>query len=854
METNHPPDATQVLEMALKAPPDQRAQIVRELCGTDDALHQEVLSLLRVAERAGGFLETPAVLAMTTGMSHESEWAGLGAGDAVGPYRIVRRVGTGGMGDVYLAEQTEPIRRRVAMKIVKPGMDTRAVLARFRQERRTLSLIEHPGVARVYDAGSTERGLPYFIMEFVDGVPLTAYCNEHDLPVAERVSLFQQVCGAVHFAHQKGVIHRDLKPSNVLVELAEGSPRAKVIDFGIAKALEDDASEATLVTGAGQFIGTPEYMAPEQASGGADVRSDVFSLGVMLYELVTGTLPVDRDRVRRMTGKELGAYLVTTTPKRPSTALAERRSVVDAVAPMGTLPRELDWILMKCLERDPARRYASVAALSEDLSRMLAHEPVSAGPPSRAYRASKFIRRNRAAVAGACIVALALIGGTVAASIGFVRARDSQQKAEAAALHAEKVNDFLERMLLTIRPETARGMDTALLRMMAEEAEAAMGTDLADVPEAEADISLTLARIYGATSDWERSVTLATRARDLYSVLKGPDDSDTIASMDWLSSGLDALGRVDEAVKMSEDAYQRSLRSYGPDDPQTLTTMNNLGNLYMAVFRLDDADRLITESYEKQREIFGNEDENTLSVLSNLASLRDRQGRTEESLELLTTCVEARLRSNGEDHPKTIATMNNLAATLQNLERFDEAEPWLIRVIALSEQVNGPDHAMTLTALNNLGSQYKSTGRLEEAVPIFERAIAGLERRSGPDAFETLATKRNLGEVLGMMGRVEESEGLLRDVVERARRALVPEHPLNAIAPVVLSIGLSRQGRVAEAYQMLDETWDLIGELPPPGNAARAEVLRGLVFLSDTLGFQAENERWQQLFDEATSD
>lgn len=841
-DTGPTQSATRILAEALAAPADRRMEIVRLRCGPDHALRDEVVALLGVAERVGGFLETPAVIAMTTGSTPDSEWVGLGAGDRVGPYLVVRRVGTGGMGDVYLAEQPEPIKRRVAIKIVKPGMDTRAVLARFRQERRTLSMIEHPGVARVYDAGSTERGLPYFVMEFVDGVPLTTYCNDNGASLTQRVNLFRQVCDAVHHAHQKGVIHRDLKPSNILVEVADAAARAKVIDFGIAKALGDETTVATLVTGAGQFIGTPEYMAPEQASGDADVRSDVFSLGVVLYELVTGALPVDRDRVRRMTGKELGEYLGSTTPKRASTVIAERLRDSPSPQSPASVPRELDWILIRCLERDPERRYASVAALSQDLARMLSHEPVEAGPPSRVYRASKFIRRNRTGVLAASIAMLALVGGTVAASVGFVRARQSQRQ-------AQEVSDFLQRMLLTIRPEHARGHDTTLLRMMADDAEQSLD-ELVGVPGAEADIRLTLARVYGATNDWPKTIEHATRAEELYARLKGPRHTDTIAALDWIAVSMDARGDSEGAIRVASEALERAQQGLGDDHDTTITCMNNLGNLYLAVFRLDDAEHWLTRAYQARIEQFGLNDAGTLATMSNLASLRDRQGRFEESIELLETSLGVIESKYPEVHPQTALIVNNLATLYQTLDRYEEAEPLLIRACTLQESIYGSEHSLTLSALNNLASLYKSTSRIEQAEPLFRRAAYGLERIAGPDAFETLACKRNLGEVLGMMNRFDEAEIVLSDVVERAEASLVPSHPLNAIAPVVYTMLLSRQGRIAEAYQRLDDTWTYISSAPPPGNSARGEVLKGLVFLSRSLGFEQANREWQAMLED----
>ncbi len=765
------------------------------------------------------------------------------------------------MGDVYLAEQEEPIRRRVAIKVVKPGMDSRAILTRFRHERQTLTMLEHAGIARVYDAGSTERGLPYFVMEFVDGEPLNEYCQKHGVELEGRLAIFREVCAAVQHAHQKGVIHRDLKPSNVLVHEQAGRPIVKIIDFGIAKALVDQGDEASLATRAGQFIGTPEYMAPEQASGAADVRSDVFSLGVMLYQLVTGTLPMNRDQLRRMTGRELSEYISKSTPRKPSTVVAERRregqgGPADRAAPpaLGATPRELDWIIMRCLEPVPGRRYASVAALSDDLGRMLRHEPVEAGPPSRLYKASKFVRRNRGGVIAASAVVLAMIGGTVAASVGFVRARESQQRSDQAAQHAQKVSDFLERMLLSLKPERSQGMDTTLLRIMVDDAEAMIDKELAEVPVAEADIRLTLARIRAATGEWDQCLVHSERALELYEEIHGPEHRDTIAALDWVAQAAESQGEYERALAMAREAAQRAERVYGPDDTITLTTQGNYGALLVNRMMLDEAERVLTGAYDRRAALYGDESPDALSTLSTLASLRREQYRFEEALTLRERLLETRVRLDGEKHPFTILEMSNVATVLIDMERYEAAEPIVLRAIELSEEVNGEDHPFTLSSLNNLASIYKATGRVEEAYTTLCRACEGIDRRHGKDSFESIVGHRNLGEVLGMLGRLEEAEAVMRDVCERSSRLLTPEHPMNAVAPTVLAMTLARQGRMQDAYAVLTDAWDLISTAAPPGNGARGQVLRGLVFISERIGKPEEHARWRELFVEATGE
>jgi non-specific serine/threonine protein kinase/serine/threonine-protein kinase len=379
-----------------------------------------------------------------------------GVGDRIGPYLLLEQIGEGGFGVVYLAEQEHPIRRRVALKVIKLGMDTRQVIARFEQERQALAIMDHPGIAKVLDAGSTASGRPYFVMELVRGLPITQFCDEHRLGVRDRLTLFASVCDAVQHAHQKGIIHRDLKPSNILVVLADGDhPSPKVIDFGIAKATQARLAERTVFTELRQLIGTPEYMSPEQAGfDGAtvqdiDTRSDVYSLGVLLYELLTGVTPFDPRSLRAAAFDELRRVIREVDPPRPSTRLSTVETLGDVAARRDTQPNrlreyvrgELDWIVMRCLEKDRVRRYASAADLARDVSRHLNHEALEAAPPSAVYRARKFIRRHRRAVLAAGAFVLTLVLGLVGTSVGGLwawNARNAAMRAEARALDAAK--------------------------------------------------------------------------------------------------------------------------------------------------------------------------------------------------------------------------------------------------------------------------------------------------------------------------------------------------------------------------------------------------------------------------------
>jgi serine/threonine protein kinase len=433
---------------ALARPPQERAAFVEAACASQPELRAAVEALLAAHEQPGSLLDSPALQGATSDAAPGGSGgqtglpASEGPGSRIGPYKLLQQIGEGGMGVVYLAEQEQPVRRRVALKIIKPGMDSRQVIARFEAERQALALMDHQNIARVLDAGTTDSGRPYFVMELVKGVPITKFCDEQHLTSRERLELFIPVCQAIQHAHQKGIIHRDLKPSNVLVALYDGKPVPKVIDFGVAKAIEQRLTERTLFTQLGQVVGTLEYMSPEQAELNQleiDTRSDIYSLGVLLYELLTGTTPLERQRLRSAAFTEMLRMIREEEPPRPSTRLSASGDKLPTIsaqrktepAKLTRLVRgELDWIVMKALEKDRARRYETANGFARDIERYLADEPVSACPPSAAYRLGKFLRRHKGPVLAAALVFCALLAGMAGTTLGLLGAEARRQEAE----------------------------------------------------------------------------------------------------------------------------------------------------------------------------------------------------------------------------------------------------------------------------------------------------------------------------------------------------------------------------------------------------------------------------------------
>jgi serine/threonine protein kinase len=442
-----------IFKVAVKLPPNERAAFLDQTCAADKELRREVESLLRAHDASGSFLQdSPLGSPATVAYEPIPERPGT----VIGPYKLMEQIGEGGMGLVFVAEQQQPVRRKVALKIIRPGMDSRQVLARFEAERQALALMDHQNIAKVYDAGTTESGRPYFVMELIHGVPLTEYCDANQLTPRQRLELFVPVCQAIQHAHQKGIIHRDIKPSNILVTMYDDHPVPKVIDFGVAKAIEQRLTEKTVYTQFGTLVGTFEYMSPEQAelnAFGVDTRSDIYSLGVLLYELLTGTTPLERARLREAAFGEIIRLIKEEEPPRPSVRLSTSGALPKVAAARKTDPArlskllrgELDWIVIRCLEKDRARRYDTASGLARDVERYLKDEPVEARPPSALYRFGKFARRNRAALLTTALVAAALVVGTALSTWQAVRATQAEELARARLADVEAANKEVQR-------------------------------------------------------------------------------------------------------------------------------------------------------------------------------------------------------------------------------------------------------------------------------------------------------------------------------------------------------------------------------------------------------------------------
>ncbi len=864
------PNAKDIFADSLEMTPGAREAYLERACAGNVRLLEEVRALLRAHPGESGFLSAPTVKqgVGTVGTLDAEEQPGA----VIGRYKLLQAIGEGGFGRVYMAEQREPVMRKVALKLIKLGMDTRQVVARFEAERQALAMMDHPNIARVLDGGATNAGRPYFVMELVRGDPITQYCDTHNQSTRERLELFKQVCMAVQHAHQKGIIHRDLKPSNVLVTMVDGKPVPKVIDFGIAKATNSRLTEKTVFTEFRQLIGTPEYMSPEQAEmSGVDIdtRSDVYSLGVLLYELLTGSTPFEGRKLRSAAWGELQRIIREEEPPKPSHRLSTMRETIGSVAShrsteparlVGLVRGELDWIVMKCLEKDRTRRYDAASALSTDIDRYLMGAPVSAAPASTSYRVRKFVRRNRAAVVTGAALTLALVGGIAGTTIGLLRTqtqrdravlaerekgeslalaeqREREAKAEAeradreaesarqSAAIARSANRFITDVISKANRGAQKGNPDVKVREVLDTAAAELDKHPEayepEVREATLDV---IGQTYSALGLYDLAERPIRESIELTKKRLTPGDPDIPVAMSQLVSMLQAAGRYAEAEREGREALRLAIAAKGDQDPLAAQAMVNLagvlpdrGQLGESINLAEAATRIFEKDPKKHAKAL-------TASLNALAVSLSKRGNVDRAIEAHQRAIDTSIGlekerlgtlggAEGPQTPELATALNSLGMAYFTKQDYAEAEKHVLQGLEMRRKLLGPDHPDVAISLNNLGGIAQGAGRMEDAERYLTEALELRRRVLGDDAAVTIGSVENLANLHQDKGELVEAERLYRKVLASYERTLGTRDVQISETKSNLATLVAQKGDLDGAISLLQEALEIRREI-----------------------------------------
>jgi serine/threonine protein kinase len=965
----NPPPEELLFQLALTKTIAERALFLDRECGDDKALRARLEALLAAHEQPATELAGADAAASTVKAAAIMEQPDEAVGQTLGRYKLLEKVGEGGCGVVYVAEQTEPVRRRVALKVIKLGMDTKQVVARFEAERQALAMMDHQNIAKVLDAGMTgggagwqpavsptgsrrgvasssapapsnapqaaspatqqtdslryAAGRPYFVMELVRGIKITDYCDQNNLSTKDRLDLFIKVCQAIQHAHQKGIIHRDIKPSNILVTLHDGVPVPKVIDFGIAKATEGRLTDATVYTQLHQFIGTPAYMSPEQAEmSGLDIdtRSDIYSLGVLLYELLAGSTPFDAKELMAGGIDAMRKTIREKEPVRPSTKLATlpgedltttaQRRGADPPKLIHLLKGDLDWIVMKCLEKDRQRRYETANGLAADLKRHLNNEPVTARPPSTAYRFQKLLRRNKVMSAAAALVITAILLGTAISLAQTLRAKRELRRAlaaEASALAAEakalteKANAqaalyFIQDDVLSQASPDAQPDRDLTVRALLDRIASRLDQATNRPPLVEASIRQTLGSVYTELGDTAKAMQHYQGALRLQREHLGERHPDTLRSLyglamaHWWSGDMPGAGPLtrqgleESRLVLGEKApltlqfmqaraftlaysgemrwteteplFLRALTLHrevlGPDHPATLRLMWGFGIGYLMHWQGAKAEPLVADALERSRRVLGEEHPNTSGLMGVLAATYLQLNQPEKAELLALRAIELRRRTLGEEHHRTVNGLLHLARSYVLQQQFAKADPLVERTIELCRRLPFEKSPFVTDSLSWLGWDYLEQGHVTKAETLCDLALQGMRRK--PDSIPMVNSPiiSRLGAIRLAQEKYAEAEALLREGSQLAENySPDPVHQFHIMS--LLGASLAGQKKYADAEPLLLQGYQELqqrqtGASSPHFNLPRriTESLERLVQLYDAWGKPAQAAEWKQ--------
>jgi serine/threonine protein kinase/tetratricopeptide (TPR) repeat protein len=823
--------------------PLERAALLERECAERPEVRQRLDQLLDAHFQSNALLDAPG-LAQTDAFRNETvastapfRMAAEAEGTVIaGRYKLLQQIGEGGMGSVWMADQTEPVKRRVAVKLIRVQQgNSRTILSRFEAERQAIALMDHPHIAKLLDAGTTPDGSPFFVMELVKGVPLNEFCDAHHLTIRDRLNLFMQICSAVQHAHQKGIIHRDIKPSNILVESHDGKAVPRVIDFGLAKATSGlQLSENTLFTAFGSIMGTPLYMAPEQATFNAvdvDTRADVYALGVILYELLTGTTPITRDSMKKAALDEMLRLIREQEAPTPSSRLSTVESMPSIAANRQMEPQklgrfmkgELDWMVMKALSKERDRRYETATGFAKDIERFLNNEPVAAGPPSASYRLRKFVKRNRGQVIAASLVLVALLAGVAGTTLGLIEARRQESLAKRqetlANERAEGERLAKQKALEAAEGERLAKLDAQEKKTLAEANEKKALTAAEEEKKAKETVEDVLgfvenkvfaaARPKGQQGGLGYDVKLADAVTAaLPSIENGFPDKPLVEARLRRTIALSFLylGRPEIALEQYEATRSLYRRVLGPDHPDTLKSMISLANSYAALGRLDDALKLREQTLVLYKAKLGPDHRETLGSMANQANSYAQFGRHDDALKLHEKTLALRKAKLGPDHPDTLNSMSALANCYAQFGRHDDALKLSEEALILQKAKLGPDHLYTLATMNNLANTYYALDRHAEALKLNEEALALKKAKLGPDHPDTLVSMSNVAVSYDALGRHDDALKLREATLVLQKAKIGPDHPNTLMSMNNLATSYYLLGRHNDALKLNEET------------------------------------------------
>jgi serine/threonine protein kinase/tetratricopeptide (TPR) repeat protein len=844
------------------ADPAERAALLERKCAGRPRLRQRLDDLLAAHFQPNSFL-APAAIKQTRSFATQEastqcvQFPIEAVGTMIaGRYKLLQQIGEAGMGSVWMAVQTEPVKRKVAVKLIRaePGQ-SRTILSRFKAEQQAIAIMDHPHIAKLLDAGSTAAGCPFFVMELVEGIPLSAYCDANKLSVRERLELFMKVCSAVQHAHQKGIIHRDLKPSNILVESREYRPIPKVIDFGLAKATSRvRLCDNPQFTACGTVVGTPLYMAPEQASFSAvdvDTRADLYALGVILYELLTGTTPITRESLKQTAFDEMLRLIREQDAPPPSSRLSAVDSNPSIAANRQIEPQklcrlvkgELDWIVMKALSKERDRRYDTANGLARDIERFLSHEPVAAGPPGTWYKLRKFIRRNRAQAVAVSLVLLTLLAGVVGTTLGLLEARrqaeiagrkeqdastekakallaaEEQRKAKTEAnlkrveaernlAFAKQGTEILGSVFAGLNPkakyETIAELRNAMRDNLTRAASELEGSAIGDPLEV-AELQNSLAEALAGLGDAQMAIELFTKSLNTRSARLGPVQPETLASMNSLAEAYRAQGRLADAARLHADTLNQRKAKLGPNHPDTLISMSNLALTYNESGQPGKSASLLEEVMTLAKTNRELDHATAITTRNNLALAYQASGQIAKALPLFDQTQKQLIAVMGADHPHTLASMNNLAEAYLAGGQPAKAVPLLEDALQRMKAKLGPDHPTTLIATNNLAGAYRASGQAARAMPLLEQTLKQMKAKLGPDHPSTLVSMNNLAEAYLASGQPAKALPLLEEALKLAKTSLGPAHRTTLTIKSSLALARQANGQLAEAMPALED-------------------------------------------------